>query len=92
MRNMNQMNLFIRHCYNHSRFSWLCLACGILGKCKCGILCLLWCIFPVLGWAQSFMLKGTVEDEFGEPLIGVNVRVITPNNRVMGTFRIAFEM
>ena len=85
MRNMNQMNLFIRHCYNHSRFSWLCLTCGILGKCKCGILCLLWCIFPVLGWAQSFMLKGTVGDEFGEPLIGVNVRVITPNNRVIGT-------
>lgn len=43
---------------------------------------LLTLLLSVSAYAQSYMLKGTVEDQTGEPLIGASVRYLTSNTGV----------
>lgn len=43
---------------------------------------LLTLLLSVSAYAQSYMLKGTVEDQTGEPLIGASVRNLTSNTGV----------
>lgn len=43
---------------------------------------LLTLLLSVSAYAQSYMLKGTVEDQTGEPLIGASVRNLASNTGV----------